>query len=155
MFPATAYRVEENSAGCVNEEIRQQTEANVRRVARAGRPAIDRRLAELDREWDIERYLETMAPTFTLAGTILGLTVNKRWFVVPLVVQGFFLLHALQGWCPPIPVLRRLGVRTMREINEERMALLAIRGDFHNVSPADPLGTGEPIRAAAPLAADL
>jgi hypothetical protein len=36
------------------------------------------------------------------------------------------LQHALQGWCPPVPVLRRLGYRTQPEIEEERCALRAL-----------------------------
>ena len=45
----------------------------------------------------------------------------------------FLLQHALQGWCPPLPLLRRLGVRTQAEIERERYALKAIRGDFAGV----------------------
>ena len=133
MLPATVSRVKSNTAQSVNNCIRRQTERNVARVAAAGRPAIDRRLSELDEEWDIERLLETMAPSFTLLGLTLGLTVDRRWFAIPLIVQSFFLQHALQGWCPPIPVLRRLGVRTMEEIDEERYALKALRGDFERI----------------------
>ena len=87
-----------------------------------------------------------MAPTFTLIGIGLGLTLSKKWFALPLAVQSFFLQHALQGWCPPIPVLRRLGVRTTAEIDHERHALKALRGDYRG------LPTGEPaaaLRAAA------
>jgi hypothetical protein len=102
----------------------------------AGPAAIERRLAELDQEWDIERYLETMAPTFTLIGLALGVTKSRAWLILPAVVQTFFLQHALQGWCPPIPLLRRLGIRTMDEINQERYALKALRGDFQQVVPA-------------------
>jgi len=107
---------------------------NVARYSAAGPEAIDRRLAELDQEWDIERCLETMAPSLTLLGITLGLTVNRKWFALPLFVQTFFLQHALQGWCPPIPVLRRLGVRTQNEIDEEKYALKSLRGDFRHVS---------------------
>src|SRR5690348_10746194 len=37
---------------------------------------------------------------------------------------------ALQGWCPPVPFFRSRGVRTAYEINQERYALKALRGDF-------------------------
>ena len=133
MLPATVSRVEQNTSQATNDQIRRQTEQNVARYAGAGRAAIERRLSELDQEWDIERYLETMAPTFTLLGLTLGLTHDRRWFAIPLVVQSFFLQHALQGWCPPIPVLRRLGIRTTEEIDHERYALKALRGDFDHV----------------------
>lgn len=136
MLPATSERVLQNTSDSINEQIRRQTEANIARFASAGPAAIDRRLAELDNEWDIERYLETMAPTFTLMGMTLGLTVNRKWFALPFLVQSFFLQHALQGWCPPVPILRKLGVRTMTEIDEERYALKAMRGDFQGASNA-------------------
>src|SRR6188472_617050 len=123
MIPSTADRVPSNTASHINERIRRQTEENVARYAGAGPDAIERRLRELDEEWDVERYVETLAPTFTLLGMGLGLTVSRKWFALPFVVQGFFLQHALQGWCPPVPVLRRLGVRTMDEIEHERNAL--------------------------------
>jgi hypothetical protein len=42
-----------------------------------------------------------------------------------------------QGWCPPLTVFRRLGVRTRREIDLERYAIKALRGDLP--SPADRL----------------
>jgi hypothetical protein len=140
MLTSTRNRVEANTAERVNEQIRCRTEANVERMAKAGPAAIDRRLQELNQEWDIERYLETMAPTFTLVGMSLGLTVSRKWFVLPFVVQSFFLQHALQGWCPPVPLLRRLGVRTLAEIDAERNALKALRGDYEVASGELPDG---------------
>jgi hypothetical protein len=133
MLPATKDRVPANTAESVNAGIRRRTEESVARVAAAGPAAIDRRLRELEEEWDVERYVETMAPTFTLLGMTLGLTVSRKWFVLPFAVQSFFLQHALQGWCPPVPALRRMGVRTQAEIDEERYALKALRGDFESV----------------------
>jgi hypothetical protein len=43
------------------------------------------------------------------------------------------LQHATQGWCPPVPVFRRLGIRTQTEIDHERYALKALRGDFKKI----------------------
>src|SRR5262245_64982052 len=123
MLATTANRVSGNTSPEVNERIWHHTEEHMRQVAACGRNAIERRLRELDEEWDIERWVETMAPSFSLLGLTLGLTRDRRWLIVPFVVQSFFLQHALQGWCPPIPVLRRLGVRTMQEIERERGCL--------------------------------
>jgi hypothetical protein len=134
MIATTATRVSQNTAEEINERIRQETEANIRRISQEGPTSVERRLKELDQEWDIERLLETVAPSLTLLGLTLGLTVNKKWFIVPVLVQSFFLQHALQGWCPPLPVLRSLGVRTQGEIDRERYALKAIRGDFRRQS---------------------
>jgi hypothetical protein len=151
MIALSAERVMQNTDPAVNERIHRQTAARVARCASQGRQAIDRRLQELDAEWDVERVLETIAPTFTLTGLALGLTVSKRWLVVPALVNAFFLQHAVQGWCPPLPLLRRLGFRTVREIDNERTALKALRGDFENVpteSRNRPLDVSQALTAA-------
>ncbi len=133
MIPSTVERVPQHTAEHVNEQIRRQTEERVAGCAAAGREAIDRRLAELDREWDIERTLEANAATASLVGLTLGATVDRKWFLFPAIVAGFLLQHAVQGWCPPLPVFRRLGFRTQPEIDYERYALKSLRGDFRNL----------------------
>ena len=130
MLPSTVERVRSNTADNVNQRISQQTIASVSHHGRGGADAIERRLRELDAEWDIERLLETNAASVSLIGLALGATVDRRWFVLPAAVAGFLLQHALQGWCPPLPLFRRLGIRTASEIDEERYALKAMRGDF-------------------------
>jgi hypothetical protein len=130
--------VPDQTAEHVSEAIRRKTEGRVACAAAGGRPAIDRRLAELDREWDIERTLEANAATVALSGVVLAITVDRKWIALPAVVAGFLLQHALQGWCPPVPVFRRLGFRTQREIDEERYALKALRGDFAELARSEP-----------------
>ena len=134
MFPTTVQRVPNQTAEEVNERIRRTTERNIANLKHAGPAAIARRLSELDAEWDIERLLEANAATASLIGLGLGATVDRRWFALPAVVATFLLQHALQGWCPPLPVFRRLGVRTASEIDYERYALKALRGDFTEVN---------------------
>jgi hypothetical protein len=147
MIPSTVERVPLHTAEHVNEEIRRQTEERVARCVADGRDAIDGRLAELDREWDIERTLEANAATLAAAGAALALLANRRFAVVPLVVGSFLLQHAVQGWCPPVPLFRRLGFRTQSEIDYERYALKALRGDFRNL-PASDIGDGTSAKQA-------
>lgn len=130
MFASTQDRVRNHTSSAVNETIDQQIERSVCECASGGRQAIDPRLAELEREWDIERVLETNFATVVLAGTALALTTERRWALLPAVAAGFMLQHVLQGWCPPLIVLRRMGVRTAGEIDREKYALKALRGDF-------------------------
>lgn len=132
MIPSTVARVPEHTAEHVNEQIRRQTDERVARIAAAGSAAVERRLRELDEEWDIERTLEANAATLTAVGSALALLVDRRFAAVPLVVGSFLLQHAVQGWCPPLPVFRRMGVRTQPEIERERYALKAARGDFEH-----------------------
>lgn len=136
VIPPTARRVSQNTAEDVNEQIRRQTEQHIAFCAAQGREAIDRRLVELDQEWDIERTLEANAATLALVGLGLGATVDRKWFLFPGIITGFLLQHAVQGWCPPLPIFRRMGIRTAAEINYERYALKYLRGDFDDL-PAD------------------
>jgi hypothetical protein len=126
----TQDRVRKHTAPEVNRRIEENLELRLDLYSRADRSEIARRIEELDREWDIERVLETNAATLALTGTLLGMFAGRKWLLLPALVTGFLLQHAIQGWCPPLPLLRRLGVRTRTEIEKERYALKAMRGDF-------------------------
>jgi hypothetical protein len=123
-------RVRANSDTTRNQQIDAQTQRCLERCAASGRDAISRHVDALDREWDVERYLQMNAGLVSLSGILLGALVSRRFLVLPAAVFGFFFQHATQGWCPPLPVFRRMGVRTRREINAEKYALKALRGDF-------------------------
>ena len=126
-------RVPENTAAPVNEQIRRETE---RRVAfYAAHPELrDKRLAELDREWDVERVMEVEAPSMTLTGVFLGAFVNRKWLAIPIFAQSMMLVHAVQGFYPLLPLFRRMRLRTEQEIGTERYALKALRGDFERLN---------------------
>jgi hypothetical protein len=129
MLPGTTTRVPAHTATHINDRIHDQTESNIAYFARHPEE-IDDRLDELEREWDVERTLEANAATISLVGLGLAAFVDRRFIVLPAMVAGFLLQHVVQGWCPPLPVIRRLGVRTVSEIDEERSALRRLRGDF-------------------------
>lgn len=123
-------RVRNHTAKEINSQIDRATEASVYGCAVRGRGEIAHRIEELDREWDMERLLQTNASTLVLVGLGMAAIHSKKWLIIPGTVFSFFLLHAIQGWCPPVPVFRRLGVRTRWEIDREKHALKALRGDF-------------------------
>jgi hypothetical protein len=125
MVVSTAARVPSHTSHRSNEQIQRKTEMNIAYFQRHPEQ-IPRRLVELDREWDIERVLETASATMTLAGLMLSVFKDRKWILLSVAVQGFFMQHALQGWCPPLPLMRSLGVRTADEINEERYTLRAM-----------------------------
>ena len=127
----TAERVQQHTPGEINEQMETLMRARLRDLADR-LDAIDRRLAQIDAEWDMERTLEANAATIMLASLALG-TRWPKWHMLSAVVAGFLLQHAVQGWCPPVAIFRRLGVRTMKEIDRERYALKALRGDFQQV----------------------
>jgi hypothetical protein len=110
--------------------IQGRTLHDVSRFVGADPFFIDERIRELEREWDMGRALATKAATMTLAGIALGLTVDRRFLALPAMAAAFLLQHAFRGWSPPVPLLRSLGVRTAREIQDEIIALRILRGDF-------------------------
>lgn len=126
----SADRVRANTADEINRQIDRDIDTRVREYATRARPEISRRIEELDREWDMERLLEINASAIAFTGLLLGATHSKKWLIVPGVVLPFLFQHAVQGWCPPVPVFRRLGVRTREEIDRERYAMKVLRGDF-------------------------
>src|SRR4051794_8347706 len=81
----------------------------------ARKQEIPARLAELDREWDLDRAVAGGAAALTLTGLALTALVDRRFVALPAMVGGLLLQHAIQGRCPPVTLLRRLGFRTARE----------------------------------------
>jgi hypothetical protein len=144
-LPTSKERVPAHTTDTVNAKIMREMAERIAALAR--RPSsIPARLRELDKEWDIERMIEANAATLALLGTLLGFFAHPYWLILPALVTVFLLQHALQGWCPPVPILRRLGFRAVYEIEQERHALKAIRGDFAAVMTS-------PNAAAAAIAA--
>ena len=130
-------RVREHTDAQVMRQVDRDTLQCLREFDGADREAIAHHIHELDREWDVERILQTNASILTLSGVLLGAAVNRKFLILPAAVMGFFLQHAVQGWCPPLPFFRRMGVRTRKEINREKYALKALRGDFDAVDGSD------------------
>jgi hypothetical protein len=119
-------RVRNATAASLNEKIDQEIQGNIRHYSTADSKAIKDRIRQLDKEWDIERALELNASLVALGGVLLAATVNKKWLILPAIVTSFLAQHAIQGWCPPVPLFRKLGIRTQKEIEAERHGLLDV-----------------------------
>lgn len=130
-------RVRLNTAAIVNQKIDLATRASIAYYSSRSAEEISERIQALEKEWDIERVLALSMATLALTGIGLRLFKNRGWLILPAAVLGFFAQHAIQGWCPPLPVLRRLGLRTREEIDQEKYALKVLRGDFENKQHAD------------------
>lgn len=126
----SADRVRVNTSEAINRQLDRERDARVRSYEERSPAEITRRIDELDREWDMERLLETNASAIAFTGLALGVTHSKKWLIIPGIVLPFLFQHAVQGWCPPVPLFRRLGVRTREEIDREKYALKVLRGDF-------------------------
>jgi hypothetical protein len=127
-------RVRENTFDFQNQEIDDEILDNINFYSGQSNEEITARIEELEQEWDMERVLEINAAGFSTAGLLLGTFVNKKWLILPGVVAFFLGQHAVQGWCPPLEVLRAMKFRTRKEIAKEKFALKVVRGDFKNIS---------------------
>jgi hypothetical protein len=127
-------RVRKNTADHINREVDQKIKESIELYSSQDSEMINKRIRQLEKEWDIERALEVNMPIVALIGLALGIFVSPWWFIFPVIVMLFFLEHAIQGWCPPLPIFRSLGFRTKEEIEKERYALKILRGDFDSLS---------------------
>ena len=120
-------RVRAHSARGVNAKLDDEAARRVHALTTAGRAAVVRRVGELDREWDVDRALLANFAVVGGATFAMGVRELRRrrggwngWLTFFSVQLGFMLVHATRGWCPPLPVFRRLGFRSGKEIDAER-----------------------------------
>lgn len=123
-----------------HDDVRARSSADsTRRIDRLTRAAlaevgdspqrIRARMAELDREWTLDRALMLLFSglgSLTASQAMRSMRDRKRlgfWGYLFWTQMGFLAHHAVRGWCPPVAVLRRLGFRTAQEIGAERVAL--------------------------------
>jgi hypothetical protein len=141
-------RVRANTWADVNEAIDRRTQLRLRSAAaRAADDELSARIARLEYEWNFDRVVETEASLMGLLGLALAAAAgDRRLLVLPGTVSVMVLVHSLYGWYPLLPLFRRLGIRTQDEIDRERYALKAVRGDFESIPPS---GTPAAERAAA------
>ncbi|HEX8702216.1 MAG TPA: hypothetical protein VF815_25515 [Myxococcaceae bacterium] len=132
----------------VNKDIDTHVERCVRHMAQQDRAEISRYLLKLEKEWDLNRVVSVVGALVGLAGLGLG---SKAGRVLGGVAAGLLLQHGVLGFSPLGSLARKLaGVRTRREIDLEKFALKALRGDFERI----PRNDGGPLaRANAALVA--
>ena len=126
--PPLSDRIRAHSAERANRRIDRATRGALDEAASSPEAAL-RRLRELDREWDVDRAVMLNFGVIGALTAMAGMRNLRRrrrlggWGVFFWVQMGFLVHHAVRGWCPPLPVFRRLGFRSSKEICAERCAL--------------------------------
>lgn len=143
-MPIPADRVRARTAASVLRRIDARTIEDLARLADEDAGTASAHLDRLDREWDTDRAIEAEAAVTGLLGLALAAVVDRRFMVLTGIVGAAVFMHAATGWYPLLPVMRRLGIRTAREIERERYAAKVLRGDFSGMDASVP--------AAAPSA---
>jgi hypothetical protein len=121
----------------IEDRIREKTEENIAHSALAGGKAIERRLEELDREWDIDQCTALNVGAISFLGTFLGATRSRKWYLLPFLASICLIQQATQRRSPLTQLFRRWGTRTREEIERERFALKVLRGDFEDLKPLE------------------
>lgn len=130
-------RVRANTWPEVNARLDREARLRLRSAASSSSADdLSARIERLDSEWDFDRVLESEASLMGLVGLTVAALFDRRLLVIPGFVAAMVLVHSTTGWYPLLPVFRRLGVRTRDEIDRERYAMKAIRGDFHDIPAA-------------------
>lgn len=120
--------IRERSSDAANARIDRETQGAIDQ-ARTSPEQLEARLAELDREWNIDRALMlNFAVVGGLSSTLAMRSLVTRgklggWGALFFTQIAFLAHHAVRRWCPPMLVFRRLGFRSQQEIDAERCVL--------------------------------
>lgn len=102
-------------------------------LADAGRPAIDARLEELENEWTAGRATKATIGALIVVGFGLTALLNP-WFLILPAIGGMFLLQYFGSRTSWLGLMfHEMGFRTGFEVDQEKMALKVLRGDFRQL----------------------
>src|SRR5215211_6185182 len=102
-------------------------------LADAGPAAIDARLAELERECSAGRVAKAALGVVIVAGSVLAAVHSPWWLILPAVAAVFLIQYMFTRSSWMTGVFHEAGFRTGSEIEQEKFALKALRGDFKHV----------------------
>lgn len=123
---------EYTSATVAAGEFRRQFEMSM--AYHAAHPEqIDERLAELEDEWCAEDVYRTALLGAGATGALLSKVRSRLWAVLPIAAVFLRFQNLRQDNPPGLAFVRRAGFRTRDEIEQEKYALKALRGDFAEV----------------------
>src|ERR1700733_4718284 len=106
MIPSTNERVHRNTHAQVREAFQRRIRSSVEHHAQGHPQTLERRLSELDHEWDTDRVVEATYSTAVLAGLALA-RFSPRWGWLAGAAAASLLSHSLFGWDPLLPFYRR------------------------------------------------
>jgi len=114
-------------------------------LADAGPAAIDERLNAIESEWSAGRVTKAVIGVTMVVGLGLTALLNPWWLLLP-AAGSVFLLQYLFGrtsWLGK--TFQEMGFRSGAEIEQEKLALRALRGDFRHLPTVHDIETHEDI----------
>jgi hypothetical protein len=109
---------------------------NVRFYGSLGKEGLTERIGALEEEWDMEKFVTVTLAGMGIFGLVMGLIGSRVWRVLSWISMPLLFLYGQDKWRPSDGILKSLGLRSRKEIDEEKYALKALRGDFQKVDSA-------------------
>lgn len=106
---------------------------NLRYHSSLGPEAVSDRIRELEGQWGLERTLTAGLAGLGVFGLAMGLLGVRSFRLLTWLSLPLLFAYSLGKWAPPVSITARRGLRSLKEIEEERYALKALRGDFQQV----------------------
>lgn len=148
---ATQDKVRMHTPSVLNRQLDAQAEHRIADFLDGGNnPAsCQARISALNREWEMERVLTLCVGAASIASMLAARRGGRSLWAVPVAGGAMLMQQALTGGSLLVPLLRRLGFRTRKEIELEKYALKSLRGDFRRI----PVEGGPLARANAAMVA--
>lgn len=108
-------------------------ECRVRALAEAGPAAIDERLVELDRAWTAGRASKAALGAAVVVGLGLGLAVSPWFFLLPILAGAILVEYVFSRQSVLGAMFRAAGLPSGADVEHEKLALKALRGDFKHL----------------------
>jgi len=102
-------------------------------LADAGPHAITERLEELELEWSAGRMTKVTTGLLIVGGFALASLLSPMWLVLPAVAGLLLLQYTFSRVSLLGAMFHRIGFRSGGDIDQEKFALKALRGDFRHL----------------------
>ena len=112
-------------------------QSRIAHCAALGIDGINDRLAALDREWPAGRMVKVTLGVATIGGFLLADFFDPLWLLLPVISGAFLLQYCFFRRSILAEVYQALGFRSGADIDEERLLLRALRGDFRHLPTLD------------------
>jgi len=101
--------------------------------AERGVCAINDRLGEMEAEWTAGRMVKATTGLAIVIGFALAALLDPLWLLLPAVAGAFLLQYFFFRQSPLTCLFHSLGFRSGKDLEEERLSLRALRGDFRDL----------------------
>ncbi len=116
VLPPTEERVPLHTRTSDNVLIAVEAIARVKNHFNSPPSVITESIEKLESQWDIERVLEFNASALSLISFVLAWYLHSwKPLLFAFAIAFFLLQHAIQGWCPPVPIFRSMVITSIEQ----------------------------------------